>query len=465
MAKICYRAQRFNSKTRIIVDRANFILEDLASQGYSPTLRQLHYQFVRRNWMENTQKNYKRLGDIMSNARIAGETDWLHIQDLERGAVRFSDCPTYDEAFKGLEGIISINPWDDQDVYLEVGVEKNAQIGIVARPAQKWRAPYQGCKGYLSTSEAWRTGLRFQRAIAAGKRPIFIHLGDHDPSGLHMTSDNRDRIRMFARHDVEVVRIALTMEQVMEHECPPNPTKTSDSRHIKYEAAGHEASWELDALPPIFLNNLISDTIEGYIDKEKWKKSLEREAELREPLSRFTHRWEELIQLVKMDEKPLDRLAVLDGILADMPYHLGQAAHTMKDSLRQAINNSHALDKDALSIIRKPEPQTYIPGADEHEGNMADTGLDKGLELAAKALEGVKPLVWSEVGVAQSRVSWLTQTKEQLEGIERVPFELPETHEVPQAIMPWDEVDEHDALPDGFTDDIEDDLDDLEGED
>lgn len=453
MAKICYRAQRFNSKTRIVVDRANFILEDLASQGYSPTLRQLHYQFVRRNWMENNQKNYKRLGDIMSNARIAGETDWLHIQDLERGAVRFSDCPTYDEAFKDLEGIISINPWDDQDVYLEVGVEKNAQIGIVARPSQKWRAPYQGCKGYLSTSEAWRTGLRFQKAIAAGKRPIFIHLGDHDPSGLHMTSDNRDRIRLFARHDVEVVRIALSMEQVEEHECPPNPTKTTDSRHIKYEAAGHQASWELDALPPIFLNNLISDTIESYIDKDKWKKSLEREAELREPLSRFTHRWQELIDLVKMDEKPLDRLAMLDKLLPSVKSVLTQGSARLP-----RLAEHHASETQVAAVMAvAATPKLELPEAqhrmDPEFSRGEKEGFDRGVIAAGKMVNAMT--VPGLLGDDDMALAEGMRDRAVDLDVEKVPFELPEEHEVPKAVMPWDEVDEHDTLPDGFTDEIE----------
>lgn len=317
MPKILYRDHRFSAKTRIIVDRANHILEDLGAQGYTLTLRQLFYQFVRRNWIANTPKDYKKLGGIVSDARIAGEMDWLLIEDRNRGAIRIDECSTYQDVFKRLPRILQLDPWKDQDVYLEVAVEKDAQIGIIGRPASRWRAPYMACKGYLSTSEAWRMGLRFQRAIHEGKRPILLHLGDHDPSGLQMTDDNRDRLGLFARYDVEVVRLALNMDQVEEHKCPPNPTKMTDGRAKTYEALGHEASWELDALPPIYLDNLIADSIESYIDKDVWRDSLEREAEMREPLARFASRADELIALVGMDEKPLERLKKLDQMFEE----------------------------------------------------------------------------------------------------------------------------------------------------
>lgn len=448
MPKIAYRTQRFNSKARKTVDQAKIILEDLAGQGYTLTLRQLFYQFVRRNWLPNNQKEYKRLGRIVCDAREVGEIDWLHIEDRGRGCVRIDEVPTWQKALEGLEHGLLINPWLDQDVYLEVAVEKDAQVGIVARPASKWRAPYIACKGYLSASEAWRMGLRYQRAIAADKRPILIHLGDHDPSGLHMTLDNATRLGMFSRYPVEVNRIALSRDQVEEHDCPPNPTKSKDTRSAGYEAQGHEASWELDALPPIYLDSLIADTIEQYIDKDKWRASLEREAELREPLSRFAPRWEELIELVGMDEKPLERLKILDSIVADMPYHLGQAAFQWPRSLKDAIANSHAVDRDALTMVQKPADP--IQGK---EDELYDEGIDKGLELAAKALEGVKPLVWSEDLTAQANVTGLSHMKERLEEVERVPFELPEDHVVPAAEMPWDVLEEADKdMPDGYTD-------------
>ena len=71
-----YRHHRMNAATIKVVDQANEILADMSAQGYILTLRQLYYQFVRRNWIENTEKQYKRLGRTVTNAREAGMMDW-----------------------------------------------------------------------------------------------------------------------------------------------------------------------------------------------------------------------------------------------------------------------------------------------------------------------------------------------------------------------------------------------------
>jgi hypothetical protein len=453
MPKILYREHRFSTKTRIIVDRANHILEDLGAQGYTLTLRQLFYQFVRRNWIANSQKEYKRLGSIVSDARVAGEMDWLLIEDRNRGAVHIDECPTYEDAFKRLPKLLQLDPWKDQDVYLEVAVEKDAQVGIIGRPASRWRAPYMACKGYLSTSEAWRMGLRFQRAIHEGKRPILLHLGDHDPSGLQMTDDNRDRLALFARYDVEVVRLALNMDQVEEHKCPPNPTKMTDGRAKTYEAMGHEASWELDALPPIFLDNLIADSIESYIDKDVWRQSLEREAELRAPLAKFAARAKELIEHVEMDELPLERLKELDAELPIMAEAFLQAAHRLPKAFEQGASTTQTralFEIVQASAIDEPL-SSNLPSQ-----RVADftEGFSKGKVASSKQvnkMELPKP-DQQDLDLAQA----LQDQGESLNSDHRVvPFTLPDNHVTPTAEMPWDALEEAKTIPEGYTDEDE----------
>jgi hypothetical protein len=104
-----------------------------------------------------------------------------------------------------------------------------------------------------------------------GQEPLIIHLGDHDPSGIDMTRDNRDRLGMFAQHNVEVIRLALNMDQVEQYTPPPNPAKTTDSRAKDYIAAYGTSSWELDALEPRVINELLHTTIRGCIDAEEWE--------------------------------------------------------------------------------------------------------------------------------------------------------------------------------------------------
>ena len=84
MSKICYVAKRFNRSSTVIIDRANEIIDEYTAQGFDLTLRQLYYQLVSRNFIANKDSEYKRLGSIISDARLAGLIDWQAIIDRTR---------------------------------------------------------------------------------------------------------------------------------------------------------------------------------------------------------------------------------------------------------------------------------------------------------------------------------------------------------------------------------------------
>src|SRR6185312_3846741 len=84
MAKIKYSNIRMNAERSIVVDRVNRIVTEYRQQGYSLSLRQGYYLFVSRNWIANKQSEYKRLGDIINDGRMAGLIDWNAIEDRTR---------------------------------------------------------------------------------------------------------------------------------------------------------------------------------------------------------------------------------------------------------------------------------------------------------------------------------------------------------------------------------------------
>jgi hypothetical protein len=106
-----------------------------------------------------------------------------------------------------------------------------------------------------------------------------LHIGDHDPSGLHMTENIRDRLATFTGVSVLVIRIALNIDQVHKYSMPPNPTKLSDSRAPGYVARYGYESWELDAFPPHDLQKLISENVSRVRDEKLWSEALAEEAE------------------------------------------------------------------------------------------------------------------------------------------------------------------------------------------
>ena len=88
--------------------------------------------------------------------------------------------------------------------------------------------------------------------------------GDFDPSGEDIRRDFIDRTDCWD----EVVRVALSREQVTEYNLPPQPGKRSDSRAAKFEARhGRLVQVEVDALPPDTLRNLFNRVVMTYLDK------------------------------------------------------------------------------------------------------------------------------------------------------------------------------------------------------
>ncbi len=143
--------------------------------------------------------------------------------------------------------------------------------------------------------------MRLLKQAKAGKKVHIIHLGDHDPSGIDMSRDIEDRIRLFVNHHLEPVkkirhnfmkRIALNMDQVREYNPPPNPAKLSDSRATSYIGEHGDESWELDALEPAVLTALIREEVEGLRDSEAWEEATEREETAKEQLTKVAEQWE-----------------------------------------------------------------------------------------------------------------------------------------------------------------------------
>lgn len=127
-----------------------------------------------------------------------------------------------------------------------------------------------------------------KRKHTKGQRPIVFHLGDHDPSGIDMTRDNRDRLEMFAGTPVIVQRLGLNMDQIEQLKPPPNPTKLTDSRAEAYVQRFGQESWELDALDPSYIRSLIGNAVERIRDSEIWDVSLSREVAERDRLQDIT---------------------------------------------------------------------------------------------------------------------------------------------------------------------------------
>lgn len=274
-------AKKLGTATMAYIGHANAILEEYESKGHVMTLRQLYYQMVARGLTggENTKALYDRIGNALNVGRLQGLVSWTALEDRGRNLQGLNTYDSIGALLKTAKADYRRDLWIEQPWRPEVWVEKDALTGVISHICNRLRVDFFACKGYNSQSEQWRAGRRFARYIQKGQRPIVFHLGDHDPSGLDMTRDNRDRLSMFAGTPIILQRLALNMNQVEELNPPPNPAKLSDSRADEYIREFGDSSWELDALDPVYIEKLIENAILKVRDHSVWEQSLAREVE------------------------------------------------------------------------------------------------------------------------------------------------------------------------------------------
>lgn len=298
MPRITYIDKRFAAKTMQIIHDANEIIEDYAADGMKLTLRQLYYQFVAKDLIENHQRSYKRLGNIINNARLAGLIDWTAIEDRTRNLKTNSHWKDPGQIIRATAYSFQMDHWAGQEYHVEVWIEKEALEGVIASICTDLDVPYFACKGYVSQSEMWDAAQRFERVKNQGQIPVVIHLGDHDPSGIDMTRDIQERQYIFAGDFSDrsfiLKRIALNMDQIEEFSPPPNPAKETDTRVKGYKEKFGSSSWELDALEPRIMRSLIERTVLSFRDEELYQNVLKQEKEYLAVLEHVATNWKSI---------------------------------------------------------------------------------------------------------------------------------------------------------------------------
>lgn len=291
MPKIEYVSKNFRAESLALIERINTVISDYAAQGYSLTLRQVYYQMVARAIIPNNERSYKNLGSLINDGRLAGLIDWNAIEDRTRNLRKRSQWRNPAEVVSSAAYSYHLDYWEGQEHYVEVWVEKDALVGIVGQVCESLDVPYFSCRGYVSQSEMWAAAQRLNEQTRRGKDIVLLHLGDHDPSGIDMSRDIRERNVLFENFNMEFHRLALNMDQIDQYAPPPNPTKLTDSRSTGYIDRFGLECWELDALEPRVITNLIKDNVMLYRDEAAYRKVKAREEDEKALLEDLSDNW------------------------------------------------------------------------------------------------------------------------------------------------------------------------------
>src|SRR5260221_10176393 len=252
-----------HAKTQRIIDEAAAILDE-----YRPmTVRQVYYQLVSRQVVENHRGAYQGVSDALVAARREGTIPWEWIEERLRQPRGLGDgwrsVEHYLDAHIDAPGAwYSAAIWPTQPRYVEAWLEKDALSGIFADAPNDYNVGLNVGRGYDGWSSIHNAAERFREVPQEAS--CILYFGDFDPSGEDMVRSLGERLADQGAAP-DIVKVALTLEDIERYQLPPNFTKPTDSRAAAHVARFGDLSVELDALPPDVLRGRIVEAIERHM--------------------------------------------------------------------------------------------------------------------------------------------------------------------------------------------------------
>jgi len=246
-----------HEKTQRLIEEASAILE----QHNPMTVRQVHYQLVSRQVIENTQGQYNAVCRALRDARKEGLIPWEWIEDRLRRPRQVSMWDGLPDFAETAKAAYRRNVWAAQEMYLECWLEKDALSGIFEDVLDPYGVTLNVGRGY----DGWDSIHNAAERYGDGDGVTVLYFGDFDPSGEDMVRSLIERLEFFECFP-EVVKSALVADDIERYNLPPNFTKKTDTRASNFIARHGDVSVELDALPVNVLENRLRSEVEQRID-------------------------------------------------------------------------------------------------------------------------------------------------------------------------------------------------------
>lgn len=260
-----YRSRPIKRRRRTISDLEDIrgaIYETLAGDNPA-TVRQVFYRLVSSGVIEKTEAEYKNtVCRLLTIMRREGELPFGWIADNTRWMRKPRTYSSLEDVLEQTANFYRRALWDDQDVYVEVWLEKDALSGVLYPITERWDAPLMVTRGYPSLSFLYSAADNIQDI---GKPTFIYYLGDYDPSGVNIPQVvERNLHELAPGASISFQRIAVNPDQIRSMELLTRPTKMTDSRAKNFRGE----SVEVDAIPPGVLKQLVEDSIVAHVDEQ-----------------------------------------------------------------------------------------------------------------------------------------------------------------------------------------------------
>lgn len=263
-----------HAKTLALLEQAVAVL----TAHHPMTVRQVYYQLVSRQVIENSRGRYQAVSALLVEARKAGTIPWAWIEDRlrrPRPVPMWGDLADFAETARRA---YRRDVWAEQPGYCEVWLEKDALSGIFEDALRPYGVTLNVGRGFDGWDSVHNAADRLPRGAAV------LYFGDFDPSGEDMVRSLRERLAFF-ECEPEIVKCALTHDDVTRYRLPTDFTKRTDSRRAAFVARYGDVSVELDALPIDVLRARVLEEVTGRMDLDALAAVRQAEREDRQRLT------------------------------------------------------------------------------------------------------------------------------------------------------------------------------------
>jgi len=244
------------------------------------TVRQVFYALEVRGIVEKTEKGYGQVQTQVLKMRREGLLDWDFITDGTRWQRKPASWDTGEDFLRQMAHTYRRDLWQDQDVRVEIWLEKDALADIVSDVTSKWDVPLMVSRGQSSATFLYNAAKQAERAWQLAEATTFVYaMYDHDAGGQRASRTVERELPAYAP-DTPIVfeQIAVTEAQIRDWDLPTRPAKTSDPQAAKFGPV----AVELDAINPDRLVDLVDSVIRRHVDDHAWRVQQVAEAEERQ---------------------------------------------------------------------------------------------------------------------------------------------------------------------------------------
>jgi hypothetical protein len=205
------------SKIGALRDLLFNLLKEHERDGTIPTnARFLFYELVQRGQLSKEKTGARRpdqdLHDALIDIREDGRIPWGWIVDETRSLDDYTGYPTVKEGVLAQLPHIALDPWRSHPPMILT--ESRSLAGVLRHIVVEYRARISATNG--------QCGGHLRTEIAPSLQPDgrVIYLGDLDLAGDHIEANTRRVLEREAAGPLAWERLALTREQVREHDLP-----------------------------------------------------------------------------------------------------------------------------------------------------------------------------------------------------------------------------------------------------